>query len=85
MICHYSCLFLALALPQDYTFPDVFDREYLKAFYKGAAAQGFDVERYNSLRDMLAELQSDLRRLRDPLHVNLPLQQTKYLIKENIE
>ncbi|CUT98976.1 coiled coil domain containing protein 109A [Echinococcus multilocularis] len=67
---------------QDYSFPGVFDREYLKAFYKGAAAQGFDVERYNSLREMLAELQCDLRRLRDPLYINLPLQQTKYLVKE---
>lgn len=70
---------------QDYTFPEVFDREYLKTFYKGAAAQGFDVERYNDLRDSLAQLHSDLKRLRDPLYVNLPLQQTKYLVKENVE
>ncbi|VDO05158.1 unnamed protein product [Rodentolepis nana] len=70
---------------QDYTFPEVFDREYLKTFYKGAAAQGFDVERYNDLRDSLAQLQSDLKRLRDPLYVNLPLQQTKYLVKEDVE
>ncbi|KAM7536442.1 hypothetical protein Aperf_G00000085545 [Anoplocephala perfoliata] len=70
---------------QDYNFPSVFDREYLKSFYKGAAAQGFDVDRYNSLRDTLAQLQSDLRRLRDPLYVNLPLQQTKYLVKEIVE
>ncbi|VDL15978.1 unnamed protein product, partial [Hymenolepis diminuta] len=70
---------------QDYSFPEVFDREYLKAFYKGAAAQGFDVERYNNLRNSLAQLQSDLKRLRDPLYVNLPLQQTKYLVKESVE
>nr|CDS25318.2 coiled coil domain containing protein 109A [Hymenolepis microstoma] len=70
---------------QDYNFPEVFDREYLKTFYKGAAAQGFDVERYNDLRDSLAQLQSDLKRLRDPLYVNLPLQQTKYLVKEDVE
>ncbi|KAM3175893.1 hypothetical protein ACTXT7_007611 [Hymenolepis weldensis] len=70
---------------QDYSFPEVFDREYLKTFYKGAAAQGFDVERYNNLRNSLAQLQSDLKRLRDPLYVNLPLQQTKYLVKESVE
>ncbi|VDD79661.1 unnamed protein product, partial [Mesocestoides corti] len=70
---------------QDYSFPQVFDREYLKTFYKSATEQGFDVERYNNLRDMLAELQSDLRRLRDPLRLNLPLQQTKYLVKDSTD
>ncbi len=68
---------------QDYAFPQVFDREYLKTFYARSREKGFDVERYNQLSDHLAELQSDLRRLRDPLHLGLPLQQTEMLVQDS--
>ncbi|GAA29012.2 Calcium uniporter protein, mitochondrial [Clonorchis sinensis] len=67
---------------QDYSFPQVFDREYLKRFYKCADKHAFDVNRYNELREQLADLKSELRRLRDPLLCNLPLQQTAYLVAE---
>ncbi|BHF75465.1 hypothetical protein SprV_0501856100 [Sparganum proliferum] len=70
---------------QDYSFPQVFDREYLKVFYKKATEKGFDVERYNQLCDKLAALRSDLRRLRDPLYLRLPLQQTGFLVKEDVK
>ncbi|THD25418.1 Mitochondrial calcium uniporter [Fasciola hepatica] len=70
---------------QDYSFPQVFDREYLKHFYKSAEKLSFDVNRYNELCDQLAELKSELRRLRDPLYCNLPLQQTSYLVPERVE
>ncbi|CAL8081567.1 unnamed protein product [Calicophoron daubneyi] len=70
---------------QDYSFPQVFDREYLKRFYKIADRTAFDVERYNELSEQLAELKSELRRLRDPLLCNLPLQQTGYIIPEKAE
>nr|CAH8871700.1 unnamed protein product [Trichobilharzia regenti] len=70
---------------QDYTLPQVFDREYLKSFYKSADKLSFDVERYNELRDQLAHLKSELRRLKDPLLHRLPLQQTEYLIPEQVE
>uniref|UniRef100_A0A183A7H8 Calcium uniporter protein n=1 Tax=Echinostoma caproni TaxID=27848 RepID=A0A183A7H8_9TREM len=70
---------------QDYSFPQVFDREYLKRFYKSAEKISFDVDRYNELCDQLAELKSELRRLRDPLYCNLPLQQTAYLVPERVE
>lgn len=33
---------------------------------------GMNVEKYNQLKDRLAELQCDLQRLRDPLALNLP-------------
>ncbi|CAH8611049.1 unnamed protein product [Heterobilharzia americana] len=70
---------------QDYTLPQVFDREYLKSFYKSADKTSFDVERYNELRDQLAQLKSELRRLKDPLLHKLPLQQTEYMIPEQVE
>ncbi|KAA0200638.1 Mitochondrial calcium uniporter, partial [Fasciolopsis buskii] len=69
---------------QDYSFPQVFDREYLKRFYNSAEKVSFDVNRYNELCDQLAELKSELRRLRDPLYCNLPLQQTAYLVPERV-
>ncbi|CAH8493335.1 unnamed protein product [Dicrocoelium dendriticum] len=70
---------------QNYEFPQVFDREYLKRFYKLADRHSFDVHRYNELREQLADLKSELRRLRDPLLCNLPLQQVGYLIPEHVE
>ncbi|VDP48902.1 unnamed protein product [Schistosoma mattheei] len=70
---------------QDYTLPQVFDREYLKSFYKSADKSSFDVQRYNELRDELAHLKSELRRLKDPLLYQLPLQQTEYMIPEQVE
>ncbi|KAF8572466.1 hypothetical protein P879_01843 [Paragonimus westermani] len=70
---------------QSYEFPQVFNREYLKRFYKVADKTEFDVNRYNDLREQLAQLKSELCRLRDPLLCNLPLQQTGYLIPEKAE
>lgn len=60
---------------QEYLYPAVFDREYLKKFYSDASKQSFDIDLYNNLREELAGVESDLRRLRDPLLLNLPLQQ----------
>lgn len=76
--------FLIVPNQQDYSFPQVFDREYLKRFYNSAEKVSFDVNRYNELCDQLAELKSELRRLRDPLYCNLPLQQTAYLVPERV-
>ncbi|OQR69091.1 calcium uniporter protein [Tropilaelaps mercedesae] len=60
---------------QDYYLPDVRDREFLKAFWKGASKRGLELTRYNELRDSLAECQEELRRLRDPLQKHLPLRE----------
>ncbi|XP_022657997.1 calcium uniporter protein, mitochondrial-like isoform X3 [Varroa destructor] len=60
---------------QDYYLPDVRDREFLKAFWKGASKRGLQLSRYNELRDSLAECQEELRRLRDPLQKHLPLRE----------
>lgn len=48
--------------------PEVKDRQYLITMYKKAQKQGFDIEQYNILRRQLAEVEHDLRRLRDPLY-----------------
>ncbi|XP_051504930.1 calcium uniporter protein, mitochondrial-like isoform X1 [Myxocyprinus asiaticus] len=60
---------------QEYIYPDARDRQYLLFFHKGAKRTRFDIEKYNKLKDAIAEAELDLKRLRDPLQMNLPLQQ----------
>ncbi|KAG8184587.1 hypothetical protein JTE90_005201 [Oedothorax gibbosus] len=53
---------------QEYVLPEVYDRQTLFGFHKSASkAGGLDVHKYNALRDALARVEADLRRLRDPL------------------
>lgn len=44
------------SFPQDYVYPDAKDRQFLHYFYKGARKRRFDVERYNELKEELAEV-----------------------------
>ncbi|RVE76109.1 hypothetical protein OJAV_G00005770 [Oryzias javanicus] len=60
---------------QDYVYPDAKDRQFLHYFYKGARKKEFNVERYNELKEELAEVEEDLRRLRNPTQLQLPLEQ----------
>lgn len=48
--------------------PDVKDRQYLITMHKKARKHNFDVDHYNVLKRELADVQTDLRRLRDPLY-----------------
>lgn len=66
-----SALFIYIVF-QDFVLPDVRDRQFLLSFHKKAKKLGMDVSHYNDLKNQLAELESDLRRLRDPLALNLP-------------
>lgn len=45
------------------------DRQYLITLHKKAKKRGFDVDLYNQLKREVAEVEHDLRRLRDPLYV----------------
>jgi len=49
--------------------PDVRDRQFLFTFHRRARKSDWDVNKYNSLRDGIARVEADLRRLRDPLRV----------------
>ncbi|CAL8257861.1 unnamed protein product [Lota lota] len=60
---------------QEYIYPDARDRQYLLFFHKGLKRTRFDVEKYNKLRGDIAEVELDLKRLRDPLQLQLPVQQ----------
>ncbi|XP_068137643.1 calcium uniporter regulatory subunit MCUb, mitochondrial [Hyperolius riggenbachi] len=61
----------------DYAYPDARDRQFLHLFYKRAKRQRFDVQKYNQLRNELAEVEESLRRLRNPLKLKLPIEQLK--------
>ncbi|XP_046391855.1 calcium uniporter protein, mitochondrial [Ischnura elegans] len=52
---------------QEYLLPDVKDRQFLLEFHKRARKVGLDVNEYNRLKDGVAKIEGDLRRLNDPL------------------
>ncbi|XP_051042692.1 calcium uniporter protein, mitochondrial isoform X1 [Phodopus roborovskii] len=60
---------------QEYVYPEARDRQYLLFFHKGAKKSRFDLEKYNQLKDAIAQAEMDLKRLRDPLQIHLPLRQ----------
>lgn len=45
------------------------DRQFLIAVHKKAKKIGFDINRYNQLREEAYDIESNLRRLRDPLYL----------------
>ncbi|BET01213.1 Protein of unknown function, DUF607 [Nesidiocoris tenuis] len=57
---------------QEYFLPDVRDRQYLIDVHKRASKIGLDLDQYNRLKTRAAQIDSDLRRLRDPLNPFIP-------------
>ncbi|KAM8773682.1 calcium uniporter regulatory subunit MCUb, mitochondrial-like [Acanthopagrus schlegelii] len=60
---------------QDYVYPEVKDRQFLHYFYKGASKKKFNVTKYNELKEELSQVEEDLRRLRNPTELQLPVEQ----------
>lgn len=60
---------------QEYQMPDVKDRQHLIILHKRARKVGLDLERYNQLKDSVSQIEADIKRLRDPLHLHLPVSQ----------
>ncbi|XP_077379642.1 calcium uniporter protein, mitochondrial-like isoform X1 [Festucalex cinctus] len=60
---------------EDYVYPNAKDRQFLHYFYKGATKKKFNVEKYNELKDELAQVEDDLKRLRNPTQLQLPIEQ----------
>lgn len=57
---------------QEYNFPDVADRQYLLSIHKRAKKKSFDIDEYNSMKRQIAEVEFDLKRLKDPLYLQIP-------------
>lgn len=64
-----------LLTKQEYVFPDVRDRQFLVRFYKLARKERLNVDQYNRLRDAIDKAEEDLKRLRDPLQLHLPIKE----------
>ncbi|KAH0615917.1 hypothetical protein JD844_026558 [Phrynosoma platyrhinos] len=60
---------------QDYVYPDIRDRQFLYYFHRKSKKSKFNVEQYNKLKDDLAEVEESLKRLKNPLKLNLPIQE----------
>lgn len=58
---------------QDYTLPEVRDRQHLIDVHKRAAKVGLNLDKYNRLKEGITRLEGDLARLRDPLS-RIPIQ-----------
>ncbi|KAK0051830.1 calcium uniporter protein mitochondrial [Biomphalaria pfeifferi] len=71
-----------LLTKQEYVFPDVKDRQFLIKFYKLANKEKLDVDKYNQLREAITEAEHDLRRLRDPLQLHLPIKEMDKIVKK---
>lgn len=71
-----------MLFPQEYVYPNVRDRQFLMQFHKLAQKENFDVDRYNQLLEAIAEIESDLQRLRDPLKLHLPIKEIEKVSKK---
>lgn len=53
-----KCSSVSLSNLQEYVYPDARDRQYLLFFHKGVKRTRFDIEKYNKLKEDIAEVQS---------------------------
>ncbi|XP_063698258.1 calcium uniporter protein, mitochondrial [Culicoides brevitarsis] len=72
-----ACFAYFVLTKQDYLLPDVKDRQQLIALHKSAQKHGLDLTQYNNLKREIAVIEQDIRRLRDPLCLHLPVTPVK--------
>ncbi|XP_066262185.1 calcium uniporter protein, mitochondrial [Euwallacea similis] len=57
---------------QEYILTDVRDRQHLMIMHKKAKKVGVDLSKYNQLKDEIRDVESKLKKLRNPLKLHLP-------------
>ena len=57
---------------QEYLYPDAADRQRLMIFHKKAKKHRWDVEKYNQIKQGINLLETDLKKIRDPLNIHVP-------------
>jgi hypothetical protein len=66
-----ACYAYFVLTRQDYTFPDVRNRQYMLFLYRFFGKKRFDVNHYNELKNAVAAKKDQLRCLHDALQLNL--------------
>ena len=69
---------------QEYLFPDVRNRQFLFSLHKKAKKHDWDVNKYNHLKEGIVKVESELKRLKDPLRLKLPVNKLEGATKENV-
>ncbi|XP_051823360.1 calcium uniporter regulatory subunit MCUb, mitochondrial isoform X2 [Antechinus flavipes] len=62
---------------QDYSYALIKERQFLYFFHKRLKKKDFDVDQYNKLKEDLKEAEESLQRLRQSLHLQLPIEEIK--------
>jgi len=57
---------------QEYLYPDAADRQRLMIFHKKAKKHRWDVEKYNQIKQGINVVETDLKKIRDPLNIHVP-------------
>ncbi|VDI39172.1 Hypothetical predicted protein, partial [Mytilus galloprovincialis] len=60
---------------QEYNYETLRDRQYLIGLHKNAKKSKMSVETYNKLKEEIAKVEYDIKRLRDPLQLRVPLRE----------
>lgn len=68
-----ACYAYFVMTRQEYLFPDARNRQYLFNFHKKAKKHDWDVNKYNHLKEGIITVESQLKRLKDPLRLKLPV------------
>lgn len=69
-----ACYAYFVLTKQEYLYPDARDRQYLISFHKKAKKQDWNVEKYNQLKEGVVKVENELKRLKDPLRLKLPIE-----------